>query len=300
MLRHQPVMAKEVYESLPTGWKTYVDGTFGHGGHVEYIMQRLQQEEWDDAIQNKRIIAIDRDPKMLEKGKELVTKYHANIDFVHDSYSHIEDILQAEMLPQVDYMLLDLGVNMEHFKDPERGFSFLYDAPLDMRFDQTSGLTAARVINTYSRERLADVFVKYGDFGQKSGLYIADALIEKRTDGHILTTHELFETLKKKGIRKHQMPVVFQCLRIETNHELGELIVFLEKFVPLLSKWGRCAIMTYHSIEDRLVKIAFKNIVEENADYVLYNKKVIAPHYLEVQRNRAARSAKLRVIERIK
>lgn len=292
-------MAKEVYESLPTGWKTYVDGTFGHGGHVEYIMQRLQQEQWDDAIKHKRIIAIDRDPKMLEKGKELVTKYHAHIDFIHDSYSHITDILKAEMLPQVDYMLLDLGVNMEHFKDPERGFSFLYDAPLDMRFDQTSGLTAARVINTYPRERLAEVFVKYWDFSQKSGLYIADALIEKREDGHILTTHELFETLKKKGIRKHQMPVVFQCLRIETNHELGELMVFLEEFVPLLSKWGRCAIMTYHSIEDRLVKIAFKNIVEENSNYVLYNKKVIAPHYLEIQHNRAARSAKLRVIERI-
>ncbi len=292
-------MAKEVFESLPSGWKTYMDGTFGHGGHVEYIMQQLQAHEGEDAVKNKRIVAVDRDLKMLEKGRELVHKYHAHIDFVHNSYSHIEEILQSELLPQIDYILLDLGVNMEHFKDPERGFSFLYDAPLDMRFDQTNGQTAARIVNTYPRERLAEVFVKYGDFPEKSGLYIADALIAERTNGHILTTTELHDTLKKKGIRKNQMPIIFQCLRIETNHELDELIIFLEKFPPLLSKGGRCAIMTYHSIEDRLVKIAFKQLADE-AGYELYNKKVIKPHYLEVQHNRAARSAKLRVIERVR
>ena len=143
------------------------------------------------------------------------------------------------------------------------------------------------------------MFMTYGDFAPTSGTYMADAIIAKRGEGHILTTHELNDTLRKKGIRKDQMAVVFQCLRIETNNELGELITFLEKYAPLLTKGGRCAIMTYHSIEDRLVKIAFKKLVEENPAYELYNKKVIAPHYLEVQHNRAARSAKLRIIERV-
>ena len=117
---------------------------------------------------------------MLHKGKELVEKYHAHIDFVHDSYSNIDNILHSEMIQRVDYMLLDLGVNMEHFKDGERGFSFLNDAPLDMRFDQTSGMTAAKIVNTYPREKLANIFISYGDFAPSSGLYIADALIEKR------------------------------------------------------------------------------------------------------------------------
>lgn len=109
---------------------------------------------------------------------------------------------------------------MEHFKDAERGFSFLHDAPLDMRFDQTSGQTAADVVNTYSREKLANMFTTYGDFAPTSGLYMADAIIEKRTEKKIETTHELNDTLRNKGIRKEQMAVVFQCLRIETNNEL--------------------------------------------------------------------------------
>lgn len=295
-IRHDPVMTKEVFASLPSGRTTYVDGTFGHGGHVEYIMEELKKTD-PTSIKNKRIVAIDRDEKMLTKGKDLLAPYHAQIDFVHNSYGHIEDILKEELIQKVDYILLDLGVNMEHFKDPERGFSFLYDAPLDMRFDQTSGQTAAKVVNTYPRTRLADIFVKYGDFSEKSSLYIADALIEKRSEGHILTTHELNDTLRKKGLRKEQMPVIFQCLRIETNHELDELIHFLEVFPPLLSSGGRCAIMTYHSIEDRLVKLAFKDMIERDPSLTLYNKKVIAPNYKEVMHNRAARSAKMRIIE---
>ena len=172
---------------------------------------------------------------MLEKGKALVEKYHTNIEFVRDSYAHIDQILKKEIIQEVDYILLDLGVNMEHFKDVERGFSFLYDAPLDMRFDQTSGITAAGIVNTYPREKLAHMFMTYGDFAPTSGVYMADALIAKRANGHILTTSELYETLRKVGIRKEQMAVVFQCLRIETNNELGELITFLEKFPSLLS-----------------------------------------------------------------
>lgn len=138
MLRHQPVMAKEVLESMPSGRKVYVDGTFGHGGHVEYIMDHVMKSEGVEAARQKRIVAIDRDQRMLNKGKELLERFHAHIDFVHDSYSNIEHIMHHEMLPQADYILLDLGVNMEHFKDGERGFSFHTDAPLDMRFDQTN------------------------------------------------------------------------------------------------------------------------------------------------------------------
>ncbi|MBP6910896.1 16S rRNA (cytosine(1402)-N(4))-methyltransferase [Patescibacteria group bacterium] len=144
------------------------------------------------------MIAIDRDEKMLEKGKELLSKHHKYIEFVRDTYSNIDGILAKEIIQKADYILLDLGVNMEHFKDPERGFSFLHDAPLDMRFDQSSGQTAAMVVNTYSREKLAKMFTTYGDFAPTSGLYMADALIEKRSEGHILTTHELNDTLRKK------------------------------------------------------------------------------------------------------
>ena len=140
------------------------------------------KSEGADVARQKRIVAIDRDLRMLHKGKELLERFHAHIDFIHDSYSNIEHIMHHEMLPQADYILLDLGVNMEHFKDGERGFSFLSDAPLDMRFDQTKGQTAAKIVNTYPREQLADIFMKYGDFAPSRGLYMADAIIEKRRD----------------------------------------------------------------------------------------------------------------------
>lgn|GEM_PF-2996865 len=145
-------------------------------------MQRTEEEYGHEALKEKRIIAVDRDPKMLEKGKALVEKFHKHIDFIRDSYRNIDDVLGKEMIQKADYILLDLGVNMEHFKDGERGFSFLSDAPLDMRFDQTSGMTAAMIVNTYSREKLADMFIKYGDFAPSSGLYMADALLEKRNE----------------------------------------------------------------------------------------------------------------------
>lgn len=202
---------------------------------MQYIFENLEESGAVEKIKTKRVIAIDRDEKMLEKGKALVEKYSAHIDFVRDSYANIDEILKKEIVQEVDYILLDLGVNMEHFKDAERGFSFIHDAPLDMRFDQSSGLTAAGVVNTYPRDKLAQMFIQYGDFAPTSGVYMADALIAQRANGHILTTNELFETLRKVGIRKEQMAVVFQCLRIETNNELGELITFLEKFPPLLS-----------------------------------------------------------------
>jgi 16S rRNA (cytosine1402-N4)-methyltransferase len=195
-------------------------------------------------------------------------------------------------------MLLDLGVNMEHFKDGERGFSINTDAPLDMRFNKGNPLTAREIVNTYSSEKLAEILILYGDYSPKSAEYLAKAIVESRKKHPLETTQQLKEVLHTLHCNQKKIAVIFQVLRIETNKELQQLEIFLKTFGEPLKIGGRCAIMTYHSIEDRIVKNAFKALAE-GGKFQLVNKKVIQPHYTEVQRNKAARSAKLRIIEKI-
>ncbi len=292
-IQHTPIMVKEIVSHVPEGCTLYVDGTAGHGWHVAAIAASGRLA--DDA----HIIAIDRDGQMLAKAREILVSVMSrqkwSVMYVQDTYANITSIIADK---KIDFILLDIWVNMEHFKDGSRGFSVHEDAPLDMRFDTRSGETAADILNTSDKQLLMHMFAQYGDFSPKSSEYFTDHIIEYRKKELFTTTKQLVDFLYSIGVRKNQLPIMFQCLRIQTNQELKQLEIFLETFPDTIAVWWRCAIMTFHSTEDRIVKYAFKAL-EEKWNFKLVNKKVIAPHYTEIQKNRAARSAKLRIIERV-
>ena len=296
MLRHNPVLAKETYENLPHPLKLSFDGTFWHGGHVEYFLTHLAKDHPKEYT-NLKIVACDVDEKVMNKWKEFVSKRINQINFYHSSYANIKNISQKEWL--FDFILLDLWVNLEHFKDWSRGFSIKSDAPLDMRFDTSKWEPAFHLINKWNKEELEEMLIKYGDFTPRNAEYVIKWIIEKRNKGQIKTTNDLTNTLHELWFWDKKIAVIFQAIRIQTNHELNQLETFLKNFWECLNTWGRCAIMTYHSIEDRMVKIAFKEL-EKGGNFKLVNKKVIQPNYKEVEANKAARSAKLRIIEKIK
>lgn len=301
-IQHTPIMVKEIVSHVPENCTLYVDGTAGHGWHIAAIVASGKLA--DDA----HIIAIDRDGQMLAKAREtlvsMMSRQKWSVMYVQDTYANLDSILKNSSTSssrakwQIGFILLDIWVNMEHFKDGSRGFSVHEDAPLDMRFDTRSGNTAADILNKSDKETLMHIFIQYGDFSPKSSEYFSDHIIEYRAKELFTGTKELVDFLYSIGVRKNQLPIIFQCLRIQTNQELKQLELFLERFPDCLAAWGRCAIMTFHSTEDRIVKYAFKAL-EEKWNFILINKKVIVPHYTEVQKNRAARSAKLRIIEKI-
>jgi len=295
MTRHQPVLAKEIYEHLPKNLSLYFDGTFGHGGHVEYILSQWAQDD-PPKYKNLKILACDIDLQMLNQGIIFTQTREQQITEINQSYAQIDSILSP--YGKVDFMLLDLGVNMEHFKNGERGFSIKENGPLDMRFSEKTNITAKDIIHTYSEKKLKEILISYGDFSEKSAEYLAKGIIQARTKKEIKTTQELKEVLTTLKCNQKKIAVIFQVLRIETNAELQQLEIFLANFGKHLNTNSRCAIITYHSIEDRMTKIAFKKLAE-NWTFSLVNKKVIQPHYTEVQKNKAARSAKLRIIEKI-
>ena len=312
-IKHTPIMVKEIVSHVPENCKLYVDGTAGHGWHIAAITASGKLAE------DAHIVAIDRDGQMLAKAREILVSVMSrqkwSVMYVQDTYANIGSILK-DMDPgsspgwqsispgwqgstkKIDFILLDIWVNMEHFKDGSRGFSIHEDAPLDMRFDTRSGETAGDILNTYDKVELIRMFVQYGDFSPKSSEYFTDHIIENRKKEPFSTTKQFVDFLYGIWVRKNQLPIIFQCLRIQTNQELKQLEIFLQTFPDTIAVWGRCAIMTFHSTEDRIVKYAFKAL-EEKWKFKLVNKKVIAPHYTEVQKNRASRSAKLRIIEKV-
>lgn len=295
MQRHVSVLAKEVYDYLPKQLNYYFDGTLWHGWHVEYVLSNLKLT-WDDRFETIKVVWVDRDIWIMEKAKNYLEEYKNKIIFHRSSYSDIDLILEQNKLSSIDAMLLDLWVNMEHFKDYTRGFSIKEDASLDMRFDITWDFTAEKMLQTYSLEKLKKVFIEYWDFTPKFAEFMSQEIINARTKNPIKTVFQLKKVLETIRMNDKKIAVVFQCIRIEVNHELDELKIFLDKFHKYLSKWGRCMIMTYHSIEDRITKYAFKELVE-TWKFKLVTKHVIKPTFQEVSRNRAARSAKLRIIE---
>lgn len=295
MLRHHPVLAKETYDNLPHPLQNSFDGTFWHGGHVEYFFTHLTADNSEEA-KNLHIIACDVDEDVMSKWKEFVSQWSNQCSFIHTSYANIKKISEENW--KFDFMLLDLWVNLEHFKDWSRGFSIKSDALLDMRFDRTKWNTAADLINNWSKQELEEMLVKYGDFTERNAEYVIKWVIERRKKSKIITTNDLTQTLYEMWFWDKRIAVIFQAIRIQTNHELDQLETFLKDFPAWLNVWWRCAIMTYHSIEDRMTKIAFKSL-EESWNFHLVNKKVIQPNYKEVEANKAARSAKLRIIEKI-
>ena len=296
---HVPVLLTESIDGLaikPDG--VYVDVTFGGGGHSREILRRLGPAghlySFDqDADAEKNVVADDR------------------FTFVRSNFRYIKQWMRYYGVEQIDGLLADLGVSSHHFDDAERGFSFRFDAPLDMRMNKRAGLTAADVVNNYTEEQLADVLYLYGEL--KQSRRIASLIVKARTQQRIATTGDLLKLLgvtdTDNGQWKKDMAKLFQALRIEVNHEMEALKEMLYGATTVLKTGGRLSVITYHSLEDRLVKNMMKAGNTEGrvkqdffgraeTPFRLVNNKVIVPTDEEQQRNPRSRSAKLRIAER--
>lgn len=284
-LSHVPVLLEEVIESLclqPGG--TIIDATVGQGGHARAIMSRILPEG--------RLLGIDRDETNLAIAKQHLIQFGEAVVLVHDSYANVTTRSHEHGISFADGILLDLGFSSAHIDDETRGFSFLGDAPLDMRYDRRQECTADLIVNTYSEDDLARVFRVYGE--EPDARNIAQAIVAARPVHTTAKLATLVETLKKRRGKTHPATRVFQALRIEVNNELGELEEVLPQLVNLLSPNGRLAIISFHSLEDRIVKQFFKKTPELEC----VNTRVITPKETELKQNPRARSAKLRVAQR--
>ena len=295
---HGPVLLKESVDGLdiqPDG--IYVDVTFGGGGHSKEILSRLGK--------NGHLYSFDQD---ADAEKNIV--HDDRFTFVRSNFRYIGQWMRYYGVEQIDGLLGDLGVSSHHFDDETRGFSFRFDAPLDMRMNKRAGQTAADILNNYSEEQLSDVFYLYGEL--KNARRIAKAVSDYRRQQSIQTTGQLTEAtdaLMRSEREKKDMARLYQALRIEVNHEMDALRDMLKGATALLREGGRLSIITYHSLEDRIVKNVMKagnaeGKVEQDffgrisSPYRLVNK-VTTPTDEEQQRNPRSRSAKLRIAEKM-
>ncbi len=299
MTKHISVMPEKAIELLDVRQGgIYVDGTLGRGGHSKLILEKLK---------DGKLYCFDLDEEAIKESKEVLKDYD-NAVFIHDNFANM-----AKYVDKVDGILLDLGVSSPQFDEAQRGFSYRYDGPLDMRMNQEDSLSACKVVNEYSEEALAKVLWEYGE--EKNARRIARSIVENRP---LKTTFELVEAIKKAlparvlSKKGHPAKQSFQALRIEVNHELDSLKRFLNEFDGILNKDGRVVIITFHSLEDRLVKRAFKALSSvdddlrialrpeevKKADYVLLNHGDKADEK-EVENNHRAKSAIIRGIRKI-
>lgn len=288
---HISVMLEEVLRFIEGGnKKIIVDGTFGGGGHTEAILEKYPE---------LRVIGIDLDDDALKRGEALKKNHPERLSLYKGNYRDFDAFLKMENICEADGFLLDLGLSSDLISDPERGFSFQCDAPLDMRMDKDSGLTAARVLNSYSKEELARVFYEYGE--ERKSRQLAELIVRYRKKKRIETVKELVD-LTKKAIwgrgRVHPATRVFQALRIEVNDELNSVDEFLKKSISCLSCGGRMLVISFHSLEDRMVKNFFKEMEKEGRVKII-TKKPVTPGEEEIRRNPRSRSAKLRVAEKV-
>jgi len=284
---HKPVLLKEVLDFIPKDCRLVVDCTLWHGWHSLAIINLI----WKDV----KVIWIDIDKKMLDKAEWILNE--KNVVFVHWSYGDIDKILKKNLEEKADFILVDLWVNLEHFKDWERGFSIKWDWNLDMRFDQNNTQSAYDIINKYWKQELKNIFENYAEFTEKKALEIADKIIFIRNKKSIKTTQEFKSILNELWLGDKACAVIFQALRIQVNHELENLEILLDKIPLILNPWWRVCVISYHSLEDRIVKNKF-NELSQSWKFNLLTKKVIKPNYLEVKLNKAARSAKMRIIQK--
>lgn len=314
---HVPVLLKESVNGLhikPNG--IYVDVTFGGGGHSREILSRLGADghlfSFDQDADAENNIFEDRgdakDCSNEQKGKRFVDD--SRFTFIRSNFKFLKNWMQYYGIEQIDGLLGDLGVSSHHFDDESRGFSFRFDAPLDMRMNKRAGKTAADIVNEYDEEQLANLFYIYGEL--KNSRRIASTLTNARRQKPIATTSDFIsavEPLFKREREKKDMAKLFQALRIEVNHEMTALKEMLMAATDVMKPGGRLSIITYHSLEDRIVKNIMKtgNIegkIEQDffghidSPYKLINNKVIVPSEEEQSQNPRSRSAKLRIAER--
>lgn len=307
--RHVPVLYDEVMESLnirPDGF--YVDGTTGGGGHSSGICEQLSEAG--------TLLAVDRDTAALEASQKRLEPYSCKKIFLHSNYSEVDRILETAGRP-VDGILLDLGVSSFQLDTAERGFSYMHDAPMDMRMNEDDSFTAYNVVNEYDEKELHRIIKEYGE--ERWASRIAQFIVRRREEKPIETTGELVEVIKAAipaSARRngpHPAKRTFQAIRIEVNGELEHLKTAVERLPDILAPGGRLAIITFHSLEDRMVKEAFNArlnpctcppefpvcVCGKKPDVRKVTRKPIAPGERELEENPRARSAKLRVIEKI-
>lgn len=286
---HKPVMLKEVihYLNLSPG-KIVVDATLGLGGHSSEILRELRGEGL--------LIGIDRDEEVLKLARERLSKIAGNFVLFNTTYDNLQNILKELNLSFIDAILFDLGFSSFHIEKSGRGFSFMRpEEPLDMRYSKDTALTAADILNTFSESELSNLFWEYGE--EPLSKKLAKKIVERRKDKKFAYVGDLLEVIDEVIPRRkrHEATKVFQALRIAVNDELNILKRALEQVPFILSIGGRIVVITYHSLEDRIVKNFFKSY----SDKILpVSKKVIKPSIEEIKENRRARSAKLRVGER--
>lgn len=295
---HIPALLEECMTGLdikPDG--TYIDVTFGGGGHSREILNRLGDKG--------HLYSFDQD-----KDAQSNIVDDRRFTFVYSNFRYLKNFMRYHGVESVDGILADLGVSFHHFDDEERGFSFRFDAPLDMRMNKQARLTAADVLATYSEERLSQIFSLYGELRQARR--IASAVAKAGATGNIKTTGQLLELVTpyiNRKQEKKELAQLFQALRIEVNNEMESLRNMLEQAAELLKPGGRLVIITYHSLEDRIVKNFIKTgnvegVVEKDfygrvkTSLKAVNNKVIIPTEAEVERNPRSRSAKLRIAEK--
>ncbi|ELK45044.1 16S rRNA (cytosine(1402)-N(4))-methyltransferase RsmH [Halobacillus sp. ACCC02827] len=311
MFEHYSVLKKETIEYLAVDPKgIYVDCTLGGGGHSEAIASVLES--------GGRLISFDQDEIALAAAKERLEPYGDRVTFVHANFRQLEEKLEELGIPEVDGIIYDLGVSSPQLDVEERGFSYHQDAPLDMRMDQSRPLSAKEVVNDWAYEDLVRIFFKYGE--EKFSKQIARKIEAAREDKPIETTGELVELIKdgipaparRKG--GHPAKRIFQAIRIAVNDELGAFQDSLHQAARSVSVGGRIAVITFHSLEDRLCKQAFKKwssnpplpknlpMIPEDKQppFHLVSRKPIVAEEEELEENRRSRSAKLRIVEKVK
>ena len=305
---HVPVLAGKVAEMLV--WNTsgtYVDGTIGGGGHARAILERLGE--------SGRLIGLDRDSEAVgAAGARLARGSTPRVEILQRDFTELASVLEEKRISRVDGLILDLGISSYQVDTPDRGFSFQSDGPLDMRMDRGKPLTAAHIVNESSRDELERIIREYGEERQARG--VANAIVRTRDRAPLTSTARLADTIRSAVRRRWAVKScarVFQALRIAVNQELDKLKLVLDTMLPLLSKRGRFGIISYHSLEDRLVKRIFETwasdcicppgfpqcVCQHRRVAVLHTKRAVVASREEVANNPRARSARFRMIERL-
>ena len=306
---HYPVMLHECIEGLnirPDG--VYVDGTLGRAGHSMEIAKRLT---------TGRLYCIDRDVAAIEAARDRLSPWMDRVSLIHGNFTDLDRLLEEYSAPPADGMLFDFGVSSPQLDDPARGFSYMQDAPLDMRMDQSQPLTAQTVVNEWSQEELKRILYQYGE--ERYAPAIAAAIVRAREESPIETTLQLVEVIRSAmpapALREKQHPAKrsFQAIRIAVNDELTAAQRVIDQAVPRLAKGGRLCVITFHSLEDRIVKNGFGTFAKgctcppdfpvcvcgKKPTLKSVSKKPVLPSQKELEENPRSRSAKLRIAEKL-
>ena len=308
--KHIPVLFHEIMDIMaPQPGEVFVDCTLGGGGHSGGFLERISPDG--------RLIGIDQDTNALAAAQQNLSAYDGRVTYVHSNYSHLDEILSTYAPDGVDGILFDIGVSSHQLDEKDRGFSYMQDAPLDMRMDQSRSMTARDVVNTYSEEELHRILKEYGE--ERWAKRIAKFIVEFRAKKPVETTGELVDIIKRaipKGAREegsHPAKRTFQAIRIEVNDELGVLERTIEVAVKHLRKGGRVGIISFHSLEDRIVKEKFRYLAsdcicppempfcqcDKVSEVKILTRKPVTATDEELEMNSRSKSAKFRAVEKI-